>query len=206
MLAAHSAPVAAPWSRLRRRLRAPLQRWCRRRQIRRRRNQHALGQDPGGAARASLCCSWVRSSAAWFTSAIGSNRRWPNFTKTDNAPSTQKTPASQAPPENGDSGKSPANSPTNNQNEQVSKALDGIGGLMDRLGFRRSATKPIRRFAGSHIRGNLKESLPGSRHRQRNCRLRLLPKSAPAASPCARDSCSFMPGDGNPATRKVLTA
>ena len=57
------------------------------------------------------------------------------FTRTENAPSTQEAPSSQAPPENGDSGKSPANSPTNNQNEQVSKALDGIGGLMDRLGF-----------------------------------------------------------------------
>ncbi len=53
------------------------------------------------------------------------------FTRTENAPSTQEAPASQAPPENGDSGKSP----NNNQNEQVSKALDGIGGLMDRLGF-----------------------------------------------------------------------
>ena len=57
------------------------------------------------------------------------------FTRTENAPSTQETPASQAPPENSDSGKSPANSPTNNQNEQVSKALDGIGDIMDRLGF-----------------------------------------------------------------------
>jgi len=57
------------------------------------------------------------------------------FTRTENAPSTQEAPASQAPPENGDSGKSHANSPTNNENEQVSKALDGIGGLMDRLGF-----------------------------------------------------------------------
>ena len=57
------------------------------------------------------------------------------FTRTENAPSTQEAPSGQAPPENGNSGKSPGNSPTNNENEQVSKALDGIGGLMDRLGF-----------------------------------------------------------------------
>ncbi len=57
------------------------------------------------------------------------------FTRTENAPSTQEAPSGQAPLENGNSRKSPNNSPTNNQNEQVSRALDGIGGLMDRLGF-----------------------------------------------------------------------
>ncbi|MGC2181905.1 MAG: zinc ribbon domain-containing protein, partial [Terriglobales bacterium] len=57
------------------------------------------------------------------------------FTKTESAARTKEAPAAEAPPENGNSGKSPANSPTNNENEQVSKALDGIGGLMDRLGF-----------------------------------------------------------------------
>jgi hypothetical protein len=54
-----------------------------------------------------------------------------DFTKTDNAASTQETPAGQAKDENGNSAKST----DNNENEQVAKALNGIGGLMDRLGF-----------------------------------------------------------------------
>ena len=58
-----------------------------------------------------------------------------DFTKTDNASSTKEAPTTQTPAENGDSGKSPTNSPTNNENEQVSKTLDGIGGIMDRLGL-----------------------------------------------------------------------
>ncbi len=53
------------------------------------------------------------------------------FTKTDNTTSPSQTPVGQAQPENSNSGKTISN----NQNEQVSKALDGIGGLMDRMGF-----------------------------------------------------------------------
>jgi len=52
------------------------------------------------------------------------------FTKSDTAASATGTPANQAQPEDSNSGKA-----TNGRNEQVSKALDGIGGLMDHLGF-----------------------------------------------------------------------
>ncbi len=55
-----------------------------------------------------------------------------DFTKTDNAASKKETPPTQAQPDNGDSGKS---TNSNNENEHLSRALDGIGGLMDRLGF-----------------------------------------------------------------------
>jgi outer membrane protein OmpA-like peptidoglycan-associated protein len=55
------------------------------------------------------------------------------FTKTEDAASPKETPAPRAQPHNGDSRKSTTNN--NNQNEQVSKALDGIGGLMDRMGL-----------------------------------------------------------------------
>ena len=109
------------------------------------------------------------------------------FTRTENAPSTQEAPSGQAPPENRDSGKSPANSPKNNQNEQVSKALDGIGGLMDRLGF----GDPPPTHTPTCRSPPLRKSQRIFAHPPtppRNSRRRQLPKSAPAASPCARDS------------------
>ena len=59
-----------------------------------------------------------------------------------------------SPPENGDSGKSPNNN--NNENEQVSKALDGIGGLMDRLGFGDPPPNPYADLPVATLGGNSK--------------------------------------------------
>src|SRR5579859_2867684 len=54
-----------------------------------------------------------------------------DFTKPENATSAKEIPPDQAGRENG----KPDQSKSDHDNQQVSKALDGIGGIMDRMGF-----------------------------------------------------------------------